>query len=146
MTGRRAQPRRKRKATANVDIYIDWLAHVRNASKKSTVIVGHKRDADVLKSLGVQHVYYVQEPYFKFLDAISKMKRECILLFDGTHPGNVISERVESDLQQHGLKTNTRFRKILFTSSNKEVGGFIKFIHKQVAISSRTHAALPGRL
>ena len=146
MAARRAQPRLRRKKTESVSIYIDWLAHVRNASKKCAVIVGHKRDADVLASLGVQHVYYVMEPYFRFLTGVSELKRECILLFDATHAGNVMCERVKSDLQQLGTKVNTRFRKLLFMSASKELGGLLSFIHKQVAISPRVHEALPRRL
>lgn len=146
MAARRAQPRLRRKKTESVSIYIDWLAHVRNASKRCAVIVGHKRDADVLASLGVQHVYYVQEPYFHFLDGIAKLKRECILLFDATHAGNVVCERVKSDLQQLGTTVNTRFRKLLFLSASKELGGLLSFIHKHVAVSARVHAALPRRL
>ncbi len=146
MPARRGQPRRRRKATANTSEYLSWVEHVRNASKKCTVIVGHKKDADVLKSLGVQHVYYVLEPYFRFLDDVVNLKRECVLLFDATHKGNVVCEQVKSDLQQHGIKTNTRFRKMLFTSANKELGGFLKFIHAQVAVSTRTHEAMPHGL
>lgn len=146
MAGRRAKPRTRRKATRESSEYVDWVQHVRNASKKSTVVVHHKRDADVLKAMGVQHVYFVQEPYFRFLDALANLRRECILLFDATHAGNVICERVKSDLQNHGVKINTRFRKILFTSANRELGGFLKFLHEQVTTTPRKHEALPRRL
>jgi 5S rRNA maturation endonuclease (ribonuclease M5) len=127
-------------------VYVEWLQHVRNASKKATVIVAHKRDATVLQSLGVQHVYYLQEPYFQFLDAIVKLKRECILLFDGTRAGNSRSQRVGSDLLQHGIKINTRFRKLLFVSASKEIGGLLSFLHKHVAMSHRVHEAMPRRV
>ncbi len=145
MGGRRAKPRTRRKGTESTDVYADWVQHVCNASKKSAVVVQHKRDAVVLKAMGVKNVYYVQEPYFKFLDALTNLKRECILLFDATHAGNVVCERIKSDLQHHGIKVNTRFRKILFTSANKELGGFLKFLHEQVVSTPRKHA-LPRRL
>lgn len=146
MPARRSQPRLRRRKSESVGVYVDWLNNVRNASKSRTVVVQHKRDAEVLKGLGVQHVFYVQEPYFRFIDAIVRLKRECILLFDGTHKGNSVCERVRSDLLQHGIAVNTRFRKILFTSPNKELGGLLSFLHKQVAVSLRVHEALPRRL
>lgn len=144
MAARRPTPRQRRKGTASTSVYLDWIEHLADASKTRTVIVAHKRDADVLKSLGVRNVYYPIEPYFRFLDSIIKIKRECILLFDATRPGNSVSERVGSDLNQHGIKTNTRFRKLLFTSANKELGGLLKFIHQQVMGAERKHAAGPA--
>jgi hypothetical protein len=71
------------------------------------------------------------------------MKRECILLFDATHAGNVACERVKSDLQNMGVRVNTRFRKLLFVSANKEVGGLLKFLHAQVMGTERKDAVGP---
>ncbi len=146
MAGRRGSPRSRRKGSADVDVYADWISHIRRASKNCAVVVSHKAEADILGQFKVQHVYYVQEPYFKFIDALVKLNKECILLFDATHKGNVECERVASDLLQHGIKVNTRFRKMLFTSANKELGGLLTFIHKHIAITPRTHEALPERL
>lgn len=143
MSSRRGKPRVRRKGSRNTGTYLQWIDHIVNASKTCTVVVAHKSDADVLKRLGVQHVYYVQEPYFKFLDAIAGMKRDCILLFDATHAGNVACERVKSDLQKMGVAVNTRFRKLLFVSANKELGGFLKFLHAQVMGTERKDAVGP---
>jgi len=146
MAGRRGKQRSRRKGSADVAVYVDWISHIRRASRDCAIVVSHKAEADILRQFRVQHVYYVQEPYFRFIDTLVKLNKECILLFDATHRGNVECERVKSDLLQHGIKVNTRFRKMLFTSANKELGGFLTFIHKHVAISPRTHEALPSGL
>lgn len=146
MAGRRGNPRRRRKGTKDIDAYVEWLKHIRSASRNCAVVVSHKAEADILRQFNVKHVYYVSEPYFKFIDTLVKLNKECILLFDATHRGNVECERVASDLLQHGIKINTRFRKMLFTSANKELGGLLTFIHKHVAITPRTHEALPAGL
>ncbi|MEM4240263.1 MAG: hypothetical protein QXK08_03665 [Candidatus Woesearchaeota archaeon] len=146
MAGRRGKPRSRRKGSADVDIYAGWISHIRSASKNSAVVVGHKKEADILAGFGVKHVYYLKEPYFRFIETLMKLNKECILLFDATHSGNVDCERVASDLLQHGIKVNTRFRKMLFTSACKELGGLLAFIHKHIAITPRTHEALPERL
>ncbi|MEM4254341.1 MAG: hypothetical protein QXR48_03080 [Candidatus Woesearchaeota archaeon] len=146
MAGRRGNPKAKRKGSTDVDVYVNWLSHIRRASKDCAVVVSHKAEADILRQFNVKHVYYVQEPYFKFIDTLVKLNKECILLFDATHRGNVECEHIKSDLLQHGIIVNTRFRKILFTSANKELGGLLTFIHKHVAITPRTHEALPAGL
>ncbi len=146
MAGRRGKPRSRRKGSADVDVYSDWISHIRRASGDSAVVVGHKKEADILKGFNIKHVYCLQEPYFRFIDSLVQLRKECILLFDATHAGNVVCERVASDLLQHGIKVNTRFRKMLFTSASKELGGLLAFIHKHIAISPRTHEALPERL
>ncbi|MEM2915933.1 MAG: hypothetical protein QXT19_01040 [Candidatus Woesearchaeota archaeon] len=143
MAGRRGKPRVRRKATAESSEYLEWLDHLTDASKTRTVVVGHKADADVLTKLGVENVYYLQEPYFRFIDLLVSLNRECILLFDANHAGNVACERVGSDLLQHGIKINTRFRKMLFLSANKDLCGLLKFLHKQVMASERRHVAGP---
>ncbi len=143
MGGRRGKPRVRRKATAEAGDYLEWLEHLVNASKTRIVVVGHKADADVLANLGVRNVHYLQEPYFRFIDGIIGLGRECVLLFDANHAGNVVCERVASDLLQHGIKINTRFRKMLFVSANKELCGLLKFLHKHVMASKRRHDSGP---
>jgi hypothetical protein len=39
--------------------------------------------------------------------------------------------------EQHGVKVNTRFRKILFTGKLKTLSGFLKFIHRSIGLSEK---------
>lgn len=139
MGGRRSNPRAQRKGECGVDLAEEWLNKVRNASKTHTVLVNHKKAADILKGLGVQNVYYYVEPEFQLLQAIADVGRPCIVLWDATRPGNTKCERVKQKLQNLGVKVNTRFRKFLFTTPFKELHGFLAFVHKHVFDSQRKH-------
>ncbi len=146
MAGRRGTPRRRRKASRSESVFVDWIEHVRNASQKCSVVVSNKRAADMLRRFNVKHVYYIKEPYFKFIDSIVKVRKECIILIDADRKGNTLAAKVQNDLQNQGIKINHGFRKILFTSACKNLAGFMAFLHKQVAISPRQHEALPKGL
>jgi 5S rRNA maturation endonuclease (ribonuclease M5) len=112
---------------------------VRNASAKSTVLVQHKKDAEILRSLGVKHVYYYQEPEHQLLQAIADIRRPCIVLWDATRPGNAKCQRITDTLQKLGVEVNTRFRKFLFTTPFKALSGLLSFIHAHVYDSPRKH-------
>ena len=138
MVSRKTNPDR-RSGTA-IDRYADWLKHVKNASRTRIVLVEHKKDKDVLESLGVKNVeYFKSSPEYALIEKIAESQKECILLFDADRPSNKQCERIKSELEQHGVKVSTRFRKILFTGKAKEIGGFLKFLHERVADTPRKH-------
>ncbi len=124
------------------DIYVEWLDHVKNASKERVVFVMHKKDADVLASFGIKNLFYYTEPEFKLLEQIKDEDKECILLFDASRPANKLCEHLKSELEQMGVKCNTRFRKILFTSQFKELSGLNKFLRIHVDPSARKYKEL----
>ncbi len=115
----------------------DWLQHLTNASKNCCVLVQHKHDADVLSSLGVNNVIWHAdgEPDYNVLDRIGD--KECILLFDADRPSNERCERIKQVLEENGIKTNTRFRKVLFTTEFKEVGAILAYFDNHIATTSR---------
>ncbi len=115
----------------------DWVHHLINASKDCIVLVEHKHDADALSDVGVQDVMWhdEREPGYKLLDRIGD--KQCILLFDVDRPSNEKCERLKQLLEENGIKTNTRFRKMLFTTEFKEVGGIRHYFNKHVSVSSR---------
>lgn len=139
MAGRRSNPRAQRKGECDIDLCEDWIKHVRNASKNSSVLVNTKKAADILKSYGVQRVFYYQKPEYQLLETIAEMKKPCILLWDATRPGNTQCERIRSKLQNLGVRVNTRFRKFLFVTPFKTLNGLLAYIHKHVYRSQRTH-------
>ena len=69
-----------------IDKYQDWIEHLANASEERIVLVQHKSDSEVLKSLGVKNVFFYREPEFDCLQEIIDSGRECILLFDVSRP------------------------------------------------------------
>ncbi len=135
-------PRNITSKVGNLDKLVHWMQHIKRASRKCMVVAQHKKDRDVLKSLGCKNVVYYKEPEADFIQSLVDREKECILLFDGDRPSNVKCERMRSELQQQGVKVNTRFRKIIFTQKAKTFSGLLKHIH-MVAGSERVHSGLP---
>lgn len=127
------------KAEEPLDMYLEWIEKLKRASKSRIVLVKHKSDADVLQSLGVKNLIYYTEPEEDLIQRIVGMKKECLLLIDADRPNNELSERIESRLQQEGIKVNTRFRKILFLSPFRELSGLLAYVHKHLTDTPRKH-------
>lgn len=143
---RRNNPQATRKGECKVDLYSEWLAHLKNASKTRLILVKSKKAQDVLKRLGIKGAIYYNHPNFKpeykLVDFLEKQDREVILLFDADRPGNSACEKLKAKLLQNGIKANTRFRKILFGCEQKSLEGFFKYLHMHVADSTRKHEGL----
>ena len=135
-------PRNVTSKVGNLDKLLHWAQHVARASKKCMVVAQHKRDRDVLKALGCKNVVYTQEPESDFIQSLVDKEKECILLFNGDRPSNSKCEKLRAKLQQQGVKVNTRFRKIIFTQSEKTFSGLLKHLHK-IAGGERVHSGLP---
>ncbi|MBI4451512.1 hypothetical protein HY642_06055 [Candidatus Woesearchaeota archaeon] len=138
---RKSVPQRQKEEPA--DLYVSWLRNLRSAARTRIVLVQHKKEADVLKGFGVRRVVWYSEPEWKFVYALQKAQRECIVLFDVDRKSNEVCERLQSTLRQAGVRLNTRFRKVLFTSKSKELSGLLKYLHKTVFDSERKHAGAP---
>jgi len=126
---------------SDVDLYRDWIDHLKNASQDRIVLVHHKHDKDVLEGLGVKNIMYYKEPETQLIEDIVAQGKECILLFDAHRPTNTLCEHLRSELEKQGVKVSTRFRKVLFTGKMKELGGLLKFLNEQVG-SERTRSSL----
>lgn len=121
----------------------NWFKTLINASKERVVVVEHKSDAQILSFLGVSNVVFYQprEPEYKMVDRMGDSNKECILLFDADRKSNATCEKLKALLQQNGIRTNTRFRKVLFTTEFKELGGIITYLKKQINTSPRKSIA-----
>lgn len=135
-------PRNITSKVGRLDKLVHWMDHVRKASKKCMVVAQHKSDRDMLKSVGCKNVVYYKEPEADFIQSLVDKEKECILLFNGDRPSNAKCQRIRSELEQQGVKVNTRFRKIIFTESAKTFSGLLKHIH-QLAGGERVHLGLP---
>jgi len=135
-------PRKLSSSVGELDKLIHWMDHIKNASKKCMVVTQHKKDRDVLKSIGCKNVIYPTKPESVFVQKIIDFEKPCILLFDGDRKSNSKCQKLRSLLEQNGIKVNTRFRKIMFTQASKTVAGLVKHIHR-LAGSERVHRGLP---
>ncbi len=135
-------PRNITSKVGNLDKLVHWAQHVARASKKCMIVAQHKKDRDVLKTLGCKNVVYPKEPESDFIQSLVDKEKECILLFNGDRQSNAKCEKLRAKLQQQGVKVNTRFRKIIFTQSEKTFSGLLKHLHK-IAGGERVHLGLP---
>ena len=135
-------PRNITSKVGRIDKLVHWMDHVRKASKKCMVVAQHKKDRDFLKSLGCKNVVYYKEPEVDFIQSLVDTEKECILLFNGDRPSNKKCQRIRSELEQQGVKVNTRFRKIIFTEKTKSFSGLLKYVHQRAG-TERIHAGLP---
>jgi len=126
----------------DIDKLLHWMKHIKNASKKYLIICQHKKDRDVLKSLKCKNVVYPMDPVEDFVDAIIYTEKPVILLYDGDRKSNQKCIKIKSLLQQHGVKVNMGFRKIIFLLQDRTFAGLLKDLHRQAG-SERVHSGLP---
>lgn len=119
-------PRKDYSTIGNVDKLVHWMDHIKKASKKFTIVCQNKKGRDVLRSLGCKNVVYPLEPVEDFVDMIASYERPAILLYDGDRNSNSKYMKIKSLLQQHGVKINSGFRKIIFAQKSRSFSGLLK--------------------
>ncbi len=119
-------PRKSYSTIGGVDKLIHWMDHIRKASKKFTIVCQNKKTRDVLRSLKCKNVVYPLEPVEDFVDMIASYERPAILLYDGDRNSNSKYMKIKSLLQQHGVKINSGFRKIIFAQKSRSFSGLLK--------------------
>ena len=138
---RRAIPQRR--GQRNIEVYNNWIKNLAHASKSRCVVVQSKRAKDVLKSLAVKNVHCWHGEEYQMIDKLCKIGKEVLLIFDTDRNSNAKCQKVRYLMEREGIKVSTRFRKLIFTSQSKTLGGFLKFIHEQVATTPRKHITSP---
>ncbi len=134
-------PRRSYSTIGDVDKLVHWMDHIRKASKKFTIVCQNKKVRDVLRSLKCKNIVYPLEPVEDFVDMVASYERPVILLYDGDRHSNTKYMKMKSLLQQHGVKINSGFRKIIFTQKSRNFGGFLKNL-SVVSGSERVRSSL----
>jgi len=119
-------PRRSYSTIGEVDKLVHWMDHIRKASKKFTIVCQNKKVRDVLRSLECRNIVYPLEPVEDFVDMVASYERPVILLYDGDRNSNAKYMKMKSLLQQHGVKINSGFRKIIFAQKSRTFGGLLK--------------------
>ena len=132
---------RRASTIGKTDKILNWLRTLKNASKTRVVLVEHKSDADMLADLGIKNILWYLEPEYKLIDQL--VGKECILLFDVDRKSNSKCEKVKAVLEQNGIKVTTRFRKMLFTTEFKEVGGILAYLNKHIDTTPRKGLSFP---
>jgi len=94
-----------------------WLKRLREASKRSAVLVEGKRDRRALQCLGVKNIFTLEGKRFSDLPDLLEGFKEVVLLFDLDKHGERINLKVKEILTSQGYILIEDFREEL-----KELG------------------------
>ncbi|RLE38853.1 hypothetical protein DRJ17_02760 [Candidatus Woesearchaeota archaeon] len=122
---------RKNPQDRGMGVFRDWVDHLRNASKDKIILVQYKTDKDELEQLGIKNILYLTKPEYKVIEQIASTSKECILLFNVNDKSNELCQKIRAKLEENGVKVNTRFRKLMFTTDMREIRGLIKYIRNK---------------
>ncbi len=135
----------RRQKEGEFDKFINWIEHLKNASNEGKLIlVQGKRDKDKLAGFGIKSnaIEFFTKPEERFIEKITDLGKECILLFNVDKSSEKLAERVKTELRQQGVKVNTRFRKFLYVMEVKEVRALLPYLEKHLATSWRDRSEL----
>jgi hypothetical protein len=118
--------RRNYSVIGDVDKLVHWMDHIRKASRKFTIVCQTKKARDVLRALKCKNVVYPLEPVEDFVDMVASYGRSAILLYDGDRNSNAKYMKIKTLLQQHGVKINSGFRKIIFAQKSRSFSALLK--------------------
>ena len=120
-----------------LDKFHSWIEHLKNASKTKVILVEGKNDKKALESFKIKNIIYLKDSLYKVVEDIAETGKECILLVDLDAEGRKLHARLLNDLQANGVKVNTRFRKLLFTTRIRTIEAIPKYIERQLTLTPR---------
>lgn len=131
--------RRKKGADVELDKFKNWVENLKSASETKTILVEGKSDKEALASFGIKNssILYLKEPLYQVVESVAKKSKECVLLMDLDAEGRKLQERLLTDLQANGVKVNTRFTKLLYTTKVRNIEAIPKYIERHLAQTPR---------
>lgn len=125
------------KGETELDKFHSWIEHLKNASETKVILVEGKNDKKALESFKIKNIIYLKDSLYKVVEDIAETGKQCILLVDLDAEGRKLHARLLSDLQANGVKVNTRFRKLLFTTRIRTIEAIPKYIERQLTLTPR---------
>ncbi len=125
---------RKNPTENELDKFKNWLNNLKKASQKEIVLVDCKSDKDELESFAVENVVLLdKENPYKTLDHIAGSGKKCILLTDLNQKGRKLTQQLEAEFEDRGIKFNPGFRKLLFTTKIRTVSAVRRYLHREIS-------------
>lgn len=95
------------------------------------VIVEGKKDKSALQKLGISNIIDLnKKPLFQIVEEIAESNNECIILTDLDKKGKEIYGKLNSDLQDNGVKVDNKFRKFLFKHTKlRQIEGIERYLY-----------------
>ena len=103
---------------------------IEKLKKAKLIIVEGKKDKAALESLGIKNIFVLNGPLYKNIEEISKHK-EVVILTDLDKEGRKLFSRLNSRLQERGIKVDNSFREFLFKETKlRQIEGIDGYFRK----------------
>ena len=109
----------------------EFSEHVNKIKQSNTlIIVEGKKDRKTLESFGMKNIIELnKKPLFEIIENISNNNKNCIILTDLDKQGKELYGKLNSGLQQFGVKIDNNFRNFLFKNTKlRQIEGLITYI------------------
>lgn len=109
----------------------EFSEHI-NKIKQSNqlIIVEGKKDKIALENFGIKNIIELnKKPLFEIIENISNSNEKCIILTDLDRQGKELYGKLNSGLQQNGVKVDDNFRKFLYKNTRlRQIEGLTTYI------------------
>ena len=109
----------------------EFSEHIGKIKKSGTlIIVEGKKDKIALEKFGIKNIVELnKKPIFEIIENISSKNKECIILTDLDKQGKELYGKLNSGLQQLGVKVDNNFRNFLFKNTkSRQIEGLATYI------------------
>jgi 5S rRNA maturation endonuclease (ribonuclease M5) len=109
----------------------DFSEQINKIKQSETlVVVEGKKDKIALESLGITNIIELnKKPLFEIIENISSKNKNCIILTDLDKQGKQLYGKLNSGLQQFGVKIDNNFRNFLFKKTHlRQIEGINTYI------------------
>ncbi len=99
--------------------------------KKSNklIVVEGKKDKKALETFGIRNIHKLKGPIYKNIEEISDKNKEVVILTDLDPEGRKLFSRLNSRLQERGIKVDNSFREFLFKETKlRQIEGLTHYI------------------
>ncbi|MBS3132280.1 toprim domain-containing protein [Candidatus Woesearchaeota archaeon] len=114
-----------------MDRHTELLKHLEDIKKsKKLVIVEGKKDKKALEKFGIFNIITLsKQPLYHVIEEVASNSRECIILTDLDSKGKELYGKLNSGLQQFGIKVDNTFREFLFKETKlRQIEGLISYL------------------
>lgn len=98
----------------------EFSKHIDKIKQSNTlIIVEGKKDKKALQSFDIKNIIELnKKPLFEIIEKISNDNKNCIILTDLDRQGKQLYGKLNSGLQQFGVKIDNSFRNFLFKKTH----------------------------
>ena len=110
---------------------IEFLEQIEKIKQSNIlVIVEGKKDRKALENFGIKNIIELnKKPIFEIIETIYSNNRECIILTDLDKQGKELYGKLNSGLQQFGVKVDNNFRNFLFKNTKlRQIEGLVNYM------------------